>query len=221
MKAEHSAARISARTALIMVLFTLAFTTLMAGVYVSTKGTIAASDAEEKLRLIGEVLPPSAYDNALLQDSLEIPATPLLGLDHPSRVYRARKAGRPVALVIEAAAPDGYSGKIELILAVRVDAVDGQAPTESPRIAAVRVTQHRETPGLGDYIDPKKDKNKQQPWIAQFAGRGPAENWQVKKDGGPFAQRAGATISARAVTHAVGRALKFAADNQQRLFAAP
>ncbi len=211
---EASAARISARTALIMVLFTLAFTTLMAWVYVSTKGAIEASDAEEKLRLIGEVLPPDAYDNALLKDSVEIAAAPELGMTHPSRAYRARKAGKPVALVIEAAAPDGYSGKIELILAVRVDG-------EAASVSAVRVTGHRETPGLGDYIDPKKDGNKQQPWIDQFAGAGLAKQWRVKKDGGPFAQRAGATISARAVTQAVGRALQFAADNQKRLFAEP
>jgi electron transport complex protein RnfG len=34
----------------------------------------------------------------------------------------------------------------------------------------VRVTQHKETPGLGDYIEPKKDKNKERPWITQFNG---------------------------------------------------
>ena len=211
---EPSAARISARTALIMVLFTLAFTTLMAWVFVATKEPIAISDREEKLRLIGEVLPPAAYDNVLLEDSVEIAATPELGLDHPSRVYRARKNGRPVALVLEAAAPDGYSGRIELILAVRVDG-------ETPTIAAVRVTEHKETPGLGDYIDRTKDKNKHEKWIDQFAGQGLGARWQVQKDGGAFAQRAGATISARAVTQAVGRALKYAADKNRRLFAAP
>ena len=30
--------------------------------------------------------------------------------------------------------------------------------------------QHKETPGLGDYIEPKKDKNKERPWITQFDG---------------------------------------------------
>lgn len=211
---ERSAINISMRTALILVLFTLAFTTLMAIVYSSTKGTIDASAETEKLKLIGEVLPSSFYDNDLLQDYLVLPATSALGLDQPTRIYRARKNGVPVALVFEAAAADGYSGHIGLILAVR----------DSGEIVAVRVTQHRETPGLGDYIDPRKDKNKAHPWIGQFDNTGfaavPSAQWRVNKDGGHFEQRAGATISARAVTNAVARALKWATENRQELFAA-
>ena len=89
----------------------------------------------------------------------------------------------------------------------------------------MRVTSHKETPGLGDYIDPKKDKNKASPWITQFNGRdftiSPARKVAVKKDGGPFDQRAGATISARAVTNASGRAMAWAAERRDRLFALP
>jgi electron transport complex protein RnfG len=120
-----------------------------------------------------------------------------------------------VALVFEAAALNGYSGEIRLILAVQADG----------RLAAVRVTSHKETPGLGDYIDPKKDKNKTQPWIAQFNGRNfsdtPREKWRVKKDGGVFDQRAGATISARAVTNATGRALAWVLERADALYALP
>ena len=211
---SHSTLNISLRTAAILLLFTLAFTALMAVIYTETKDTIAASAEEEKLKLIGEVLPPSSYDNQLLQDFVELPATPALGLDQPSRLYRARKGNDPAAIVFEAAASDGYSGHIGLILAVRM----------TGEIAAVRVTQHKETPGLGDYIDPHKDKNKEHPWIAQFDQQGyaslPPEQWRVRKDGGHFEQRSGATISARAVTNAVARALKWADENRQSLFAA-
>jgi len=87
------------------------------------------------------------------------------------------------------------------------------------------VTQHKETPGLGDYIDPKKDRNKQQPWIRQFDGVGfdsvLGGRWKVKKDGGRFDQRAGATISARAVTNASGRALLWAHERSAKLFELP
>ena len=44
---------------------------------------------------------------------------------------------------------------------------------------------------------------------------------KVRKDGGEIAYHTGATISARAVTNAVARAARYAADNQNRLFAAP
>jgi electron transport complex protein RnfG len=209
-----SAVGLSARTGTILVVFTAAFTAVMALTYQATKAPIEASAQEEKLKLIGEVLPKALYDNALLDDHLEIAAAAELGLNQPSVVFRARKNGAPVALVLEAAAPDGYSGRIDLLLAVRTNG----------EIVAVRVTRHKETPGLGDYIDIRKDKRKSRPWITQFNDRGfalvPPAEWHVKKDGGRFDQVSGATISARAVTNAVGRALRYAVDNQQRLFAA-
>jgi len=207
--------RISARTAVILLLFTLAFTALMAGTYKLTQPLVEASAQAEKLRLIGEVLPPLMYDNTLLDDAVTLPPLKALGLDDATTLYRARKDGRPVALVFEVAAPDGYSGRIGLIAAVSADG----------RLLALRVTQHKETPGLGDYIDPKKDRNKQQPWIHQFDGVGfdsvLGGKWKVKKDGGRFDQRAGATISARAVTNASGRALLWAHERSVNLFELP
>ena len=59
---DHEAVQISLRTALILMLFTAAFTTLMAFAYLATRDTIAASAKKEKLKLIGEVLPPAMYD---------------------------------------------------------------------------------------------------------------------------------------------------------------
>lgn len=209
---ERSAAIVSLRTGLVLVSFTVIFTLLMAITYWATRDIIAASEQAEKMRLVNEVLPPSDYDNVLLEDFIEMAPQPGLGLDQPSRLYRARKDLEPVALVFDAVAPDGYSGRIRLLVAVR----------HNGTVAGVRVTQHKETPGLGDYIDIRKDKRKSRPWITQFNGLGlnqvAPEQWRVKKDGGHFDQVTGATVSARAVTNAVGRAVKFAADNQDKLF---
>jgi len=213
--AEASVVRISSRTATILLLFTLTFTALMAATYFATKPAIEASARAEKMKLIGEVLPKSGYDNDLLADGVSLPPMPALGLDDVSTVYRARKDGTPVAMVVEAAAPDGYSGRIGLLLAIGADG----------RLLAMRVTDHRETPGLGDYIDPKKDKNKTSPWIGQFDRKGfediNPEQWKVKKDGGMFDAHVGATISARAVTNASGRALAWAGERREKLFALP
>ena len=212
---ENNALKMSLRTSGMLLVFTLAFTGFMAAVYNATQAEIAASAQEEKLKLISEVLPAERYDNVLLDDFAALPATPELGLSDSSRVYRARKAGQPVALVFEAAAPDGYAGRIGLLVAVNADG----------KLAGVRVTEHKETPGLGDYIDPKKDKNKTRPWITQFNTLGLADvsqtQWRVKKDGGQFDYMTGATISARAVSQAVGRAVKFATEQRETLFAAP
>lgn len=209
---ETTALRLSARTGTIMVAFTVVFTALMAFTYGATKVQIDAAAADEKMKLISEVLPASSFDNVLLDDFVALGPTPALGLDEGGRIYRARKAGAPAGLLLETVAPDGYSGRIDLIVAVRADG----------SVSGVRAVTHRETPGLGDYIDPKKDKNKASPWIAQFADIKVADlpGCKVKKDGGQIAYHTGATISARAVTNAVARAARFAADNQDRLFAA-
>ena len=213
--AAPSIISISARTATILLLFTIAFTALMATTYFATKPAIELSARAEKMKLIAEVLPAAGYDNDLLADGITLPPTAALGLDDESTAYRARKDGQPVAIVLEAAAPDGYSGRIGLLMAVSADG----------RLLALRVTQHKETPGLGDYIDPKKDKNKTSPWIGQFNGRDldevTLEQWKVKKDGGVFDAHVGATISARAVTNASGRALAWAAEHRSKLFAPP
>lgn len=204
--------RISTSTALVLLVFTLAFTAMMAVTYLFTKPTIDLNTEQAKRELLAAVLPAAGYDNDLLKDTIMLPPTPALGTEVPTLLYRARQGGAPAALVFEAMAPDGYSGRIDLLIAVRA----------SGELVAVRVTKHRETPGLGDYIDPKKDKNKAHPWIKQFDDTGfgkiPREEWRVKKDGGRFEARAGATISARAITNAVGRALQFAIANRERLF---
>lgn len=208
-----TAAAMAARTAIILFVFVIVFTGLLSGAYLWTRPAIEASAIEEKMRLIDEVLPRTAYDNDLLKDTVSLPANPLLGTDEATTAYRARKAGETVALVLEAIAPDGYGGRIRLIIAVGADGA----------LAGVRVTQHRETPGLGDYIEPKKDKNKEHPWITQFNGLSYAsltdQEWRVKKDGGRFDSVAGATVTPRAVVKAVRKATRYVAGNPQ-LFAA-
>ena len=210
---EISAPGMAVRTAATLFVFVIIFTGLLSADYLWTKPAIEASATEEKMKLVNEVLPSSEYDNALLEVVITLPATKELGLDDPSTVYRARKAGQPSALVFEAVAPDGYAGKIKLVLAVRND---GQ-------VAGVRVTQHKETPGLGDYVEPKKDKNKARPWITQFSGMSLAQvtdkDWKVKKDGGRIDYYAGATVTPRAVSKAVLKAVKWAEANRDQLFA--
>lgn len=210
---EYTAPLMAVRTAATLFVFVTIFTGLLSAAYLWTKPAIEASATEEKMKLVDEVLPRSEYDNALLEDTLALPATPELGLKDPTTLFRARQAGQPVALVFEAVAPDGYAGKVKLIVAVRANG----------EVAGVRVTQHRETPGLGDYVDPRKDKNKARPWITQFNGMSLDKvidkNWKVRKDGGQIDYHAGATVTPRAVSKAVLKAVKWAVANRDRLFA--
>lgn len=209
----YTASTMAVRTALILFVFVVLFTALLAGAYQWTRPAIETSLAAEKMKFINEVLPAGSYDNDLLSDTLHLPPTPELGQKTTSTVYRARRAGQPTALVLEAIAPDGYAGEIRLVLGVTVNG----------DITGVRVVQHKETPGLGDYIDPRKDKNRENPWIDQFAGLNyPAvadAEWKVKKDKGRFDYRTGATVTPRAVVSAVHKAVRFAVTHQPQLFA--
>ncbi len=210
---EYTAPAMAARTAATLFVFVAIFTGLLSAAYLWTKPAIEASATEEKMKLVDEVLPRTEYDNALLEDTLALPATPELGLKDPSTLFRARQGGQPVALVFETVAPDGYAGKIRLIIAIR----------SNGEVAGVRVTQHKETPGLGDYVEIKKDKNKARPWITQFNGLSLAKvtdkDWKLKKDGGQIDYHAGATVTPRAVAKAVLKAAQWAEANRDRLFA--
>ena len=200
------------RTAIILFVFVVLFTGFLAAAYTFTRPTIVATEAREKMKLVTEVLPAARYDNDLLKDTLQLPATPELGSDQPTTVYRARQKGQPAALVLEATAPDGYSGKIRMIMAVLADG----------SVSGVRVLSHKETPGLGDYIEVRKDKNRARPWITQFEGASlagvPDAEWRVKKDGGRFDAYAGATVTPRAIVKAVNKALKYVEQHRDQLY---
>ena len=202
-------ARSTLQTAINLVFFAVIGTTVLASVYFLTFDPIRKSVEAEKLKLITQIVPADQFDNDIIQDTLAVPASELLGTDDVTPAYRARLKGEPSAVVLSAVAPDGYGGKITLILAVKTNGeLDG-----------VRVVEHKETPGLGDYIELPKD-----PWIKNFDGKSRATyqdaDWQVKKDGGKFDYMAGATITPRAVIKAVHKALVYFERNRDKLFAA-
>lgn len=204
------AAKNSLRTAFVLIAFTAVATGLLAYTFDITKTNIAKNEEQAERDLINQALPKSLYDNDIVYDVVRLPPTPELGTTHPSAAYRARLHGAPSALVLEAIAPDGYSGQIVLLVAIQ----------SNGELAGVRVVSQHETPGLGDYIDSAKSD-----WIKQFdhasLARYAAQAWKVKKDGGRFDYMTGATISPRAVVKAVHKALRYYAQHGSAIFAQP
>jgi electron transport complex protein RnfG len=198
------------RSSLTLLGFTVIGTLALAWAYDLTRERIAESQEQTKMELIASALPRGSFDNNLVKDALPLPPHRLLGLKQPGKAYPARLRGRIVAVVLEAIAPDGYSGNIALLVAVK----------PGGEIAGVRVAGHRETPGLGDYIDIHKSD-----WIEIFNGRSladpPAAGWRVSKDGGEFDARTGATVTPRAVVKAVHNALAYFQANRARLLTEP
>lgn len=201
--------KFSLKSAANLLLFALIGTAVLAFTYQQTHELIRQGEEQEKLKLLNEIVPPALADNNLVKDTVTIPADPLLGTIDQSTAFRGRLQGQPSAVVLSPVAPDGYSGKIFLLVAIRADG----------ELIGVRVVAHHETPGLGDYIELPKSG-----WIHQFDGKArerlPDSEWRVRKDGGQFDYMAGATITPRAVIKAVNKTLQYFAANKDTLFAA-
>ncbi len=202
------ALRAATKPAAVLLGFALFGSALLSGTFAQTRERIEQTERAAKIALIAQTRPPGSFDNDPVRASRALPLDPRLGLRRPGQAYLATRAGQPVAVVLEAAAPDGYAGEIKLLVGILGDG----------RLAGVRVTAHRETPGLGDYIDVTRSD-----WIHQFAGKSLANpdpaDWKVRKDGGQFDYMAGATITPRAIVKAVRNVLEFHADHRTQLLA--
>jgi electron transport complex protein RnfG len=197
------------RSALLLGTCALVAVALLDGIHRLTRERIALEADRAERAALAIVLPAALHDNDPLVDRIAVRAPAWLGSNESLSVWRARIDGEPSALVLEAVAPDGYSGRIGLLVGVRRDG----------GISGVRVTSHRETPGLGDAIEATRSD-----WITHFSGRSrtdpAAERWQVRRDGGDFDQFSGATITPRAVVRAVKRCLDYAERHGDALYAA-
>jgi Na+-translocating ferredoxin:NAD+ oxidoreductase subunit G len=198
------------KTAFTLVMFAIVFTSLMTYVYLVTKTPIEESEAAARLSLFAQIIPDALHNNDVLKDVVQIAPNDLLGNDKPITANIAKIDGKVSAVILEAIAHDGYGGDIKLLIAIKADG----------SISGVRVITHKETPGLGDYIDIAKGK-----WIKLFDGESlkstVESDWKVKKDGGKFDYMVGATITPRAVTKAVAKALKYFNAHQQELLGTP
>lgn len=197
------------RHATTLALFAALTTGLTALVNSLTKPTIAHQTQLQQKALLDQVIPPDIYDNNILQECYLV-TDEALGTASAHHLYIARKGDIPVAAAVESSAPEGYSGAIHLLIGADFHG----------KVFGVRVTEHHETPGLGDKIDLRVSD-----WITRFTGRtvqgADDRQWAVKKDGGEYDQFTGATITPRAVVNASKRTALFMQTIPARLATLP
>lgn len=171
-----------------------------------SKTKIADNQRMAVLQNLQQVLPSSLYDNDIVNDTLKMTASQLDSIS-PTTVYRARRAGKPVAVVITSSTLDGYNGKIVLLVAIK----------QNGELAGVRVISHQETPGLGDKIEIERSH-----WILNFNQQSLSKlrltQWAIKREGGYFDQFSGATITPKAVVNNVKNTLLYYQVHQNELF---
>lgn len=189
--------------------FALVTTSIIAITFSFTEQRIEQAKERQLLSTLNQVVAPSLHDNELHTDCILIEPNDLLG-NRPQRVFRSRQGETNTALIIETTAPDGYSGAIDLVVAIDLQNT----------VLAARVVNHKETPGLGDKIELRVSD-----WILSFTNiiydELRDDLWGVKKDGGQFDQFTGATITPRSVVQAIKNAAIFGQGNIQTLFDMP
>lgn len=207
---DASPVRRAIRAAAVLASAAVIAVSLVALVHDRAQPAIEASQRAERLRQLTAILGDVAYDNDPAADTVAVHDPECLGTSDAVVAHRVRLGGRPVAVLLNVVAPDGYTGAIHLLVAIGA----------AGHVLGVRVLEHRETPGLGDFIEERRSD-----WIHRFDGRSlgepPPARWQVRKDGGDFDQYTGATVTSRAVTHAVRDALTCFEHNRATLLAPP
>ena len=194
------------KNSLILALFAITCTAAVAIVQLLTADRIEQQAQQKLIRQLNQVIQKDNHDNEMFLDCIVAPE------DNNSDllidvIYRARLNNAPTAAAIKTVAPDGYSGNIELLIAINTDG----------SVSGVRTLMHKETPGLGDKIERRKSD-----WIDSFSGKKLLDDndsrWAVIKDGGMFDQFTGATITPRAVVKTVRKSIEYFESNQERIF---
>lgn len=200
----------SLRSALALGLVVIIGTALLAFVHHLTRDRISEQEQRAVLEQLQQLIPSDQYDNALHTDFFQFSDGSAFPGGQSVTAYRARQQGQPVAVILRFAAMDGYNGPIHLLVGINTRG----------ELTGVRVTAHKETPGLGDDIEIERSD-----WILGFDGKSlqqpKLQGWAVRKDVGEFDHMTGATITPRAVVNAVRRALVYFAAHQQELFDTP
>lgn len=186
-----------------------AFALCTAGVVALTYEATVEKISEAKLRAaraaLSEIIPPDQHDNDLFADTQSIIKEhgELLGFESEAStqetIHIARQKNNDIAAIIPSVAVDGYSGDIKLMVGIYKDGT----------IAGVRVTDHNETPGLGDSIDIKKSN-----WILSFNGKAIDTSFDGTQEKNPltgeiYDQLTGATITRKAVVRQVKKTLSY------------
>ncbi|GHG67102.1 electron transport complex subunit RsxG [Alishewanella longhuensis] len=186
--------RLISKNALALALVAIVCVAILGSLNQLTQPKIAEQRLLSQLAILQEVLPDASNARELLADCTLVNVPEQLG-KAGQKVYRWRQDHELKAYLLETTAPDGYSGNIDLLVAVSPDGT----------VLGSRVVSHQETPGLGDKIEQRRSN-----WIYSFSGKpataADARRWAVTKDGGDFDQFTGATITPRAVVNAVYRA---------------
>ena len=168
---------------IILVLIAVFAGVALSGVYLGTKERIAIAKQKELQEALGRVCP-------FLENAYEEVAFEYEGARVP--LYVVRKDGQVLGAGIKMVTGEGFGGNITFLMGVNSDG----------RMTGLYILEHKETPGLGT-------KAAEQEWWGQMLDKSlESFTFKVTKDKGDVDAITAATITSRAVVHAVGKGLQ-------------
>jgi len=184
-------------------------TVLVAATYQLTEERIAANEKALLEQALQPALSGLLYEGGVSESRLVIPPPHDLPGNDSALIFRVYAKDRPVAALFAVTARDGFAGVIRVLIGVEFDGT----------VTGVRILQHRETPGLGDKIEPARSD-----WIFQFDGHSMGDpevtGWAIRNDGGDFDQLTGASVTPRAIIKAIRDTLLYFDVHRDEIFAA-
>ncbi len=184
-------------------------TALVAATYQLTEERIIANEKALLEQALQPALAGVFYEGGVSESRLVIPPPHGLPGNDAALIFRVYAKDRPVAALFAVTARDGFAGAIRVLVGVEFDGA----------VTGVRILQHRETPGLGDKIEPARSD-----WIFQFDGRSMGDpevtGWAIRNDGGEFDQLTGASVTPRAIINAIRDTLLYFDAHRDEIFAA-
>ena len=181
---------------------------IVTSVYLLAQNKITENKENHQKSILNKILSSDSikYNNNILKSIIYIKNNQYLKSQDYLPVYIATFNNKITAIIIETIAPDGYNGKINVLVALKPNFQN----IKSSKIINIKITNHEETPGLGD----KFDENK-------YHLMNPQNNkkWTVKKDYNDaiIDSWTGATITPRAITKAAYNVLLFFEKNYKTI----
>jgi electron transport complex protein RnfG len=182
-------------------------TALVAATYQLTEERIAANEKALLEQSLQPALGGISFDGSVSESRIVLQPPHELPGNDPVIIYRVYAAEQPVAALFAVTARGGFSGPIRILVGVEFDG----------KISGVRILQHRETPGLGDKIEPARSD-----WVFQFDGHSIGDpvtpQWAIKVDRGDFDQLTGASVTPRAIIKAIRDTLLYFDAHRDEIF---
>ena len=176
---------------IILVLISVFAGVCLSLVYTATKDKIEEARQREIEKAVKKVLPFMKTPH--IETDFEYQ-------DESFKMYVVEENGSYQGAALSMTTPEGFSGNITFLMGVdRDDSVTG-----------FYLLKHKETPGLGTKAADKK-------FYGQFLGKNLGNfKFKVTKDGGQVEAITAATITSRAVTHAMEKGLRIIQDYKSK-----